>query len=1083
MSPAFLFISVFPLVSQSLLSTFSVSTGGLTLLCFTVTNHEAAASHDFRPLARGKGKSKMATLVLPDDPASMDGEVICALLEVNEAHGLSQDEVNRRLHELGKNEFPKAPATPFWKLVLGQFEDTLVRILLLAAFVSFCLAVLESNMMDLVEPFIILLILTMNAVVGVWQEDRAEKAIDALKDFVPETAVVIRDGGRQTILAENLVPGDIVEVAVGDRVAADVRLLTLQSTTLRVDQSILNGESVEVMKQVEAVHSEWERFPSSMVYRGTAVVYGKACGVVVRTGSSTEMGFIERGVREQEETKTPLQLKLDEFGVLLSTVIGYICLFVFAVNLFHWFRSHTPGMEESWFERFIEPTVHSLKVAVALAVAAIPEGLPAVVTTCLALGARKMARDNALVRDLPSVETLGRCSVICSDKTGTLTTNTMSVSEVVTVEASGKAYEYKIRDSRFNVVAAAVSHAGTPAGDVLGSDAALDMVSTIATLCNDASLTWGTRSAEVEKVGDATEAALLVMSEKLFHSAARNGVDGAHLPVDRCRSLKKQLWLKKATLEFTRSRKSMSVCCTSSSDARVHSLFVKGAPEEIIKRCTRIMLKDGHISPLTPKMVNTLTVNIDRMSGTEDALRCIAFAFRPIPDPKQLNLSDPAKFEAIESDLTFVGVCGMLDPPRKEVADAVAKCRTAGIRVIVITGDKKETAEAVCRRIGLMSHGPTKGLSFTGYELDQMTLAQKRAAVSSAVLFSRTDPSHKMQLVNLLQEQKLICAMTGDGVNDSPALKKADIGIAMGSGTEVAKAASKMVLADDNFATVVKAVHEGRTIFNNTKQFIRYLISSNIGEVACVLATGLFGLPEALSPIQLLWVNLVTDGLPATALGFNAADPDIMEQAPRRGEEPIVDGWLFFRYMVIGVYVGLATVAGFVWWFLTNGFSMADITSFTTCTDMSNPKCVVLENPQTARAIALSILVVVEMLNALNALSENQSLVVIRPATNKWLIAAICSSLVLHLTIMYIPFFSRLFGITALGVHVDVISTANSWDVLIPTDFSDWKAVLVLSIPVIFLDELLKFFSRCINHHRKNYSEVPADGGMRRVCD
>ncbi|KAG5487772.1 hypothetical protein LSCM4_07450 [Leishmania orientalis] len=1004
----------------------------------------------------------MGKILLPDDPASIDGGLICTLLEVKETCGLAQDEVDKRLHEFGENKFPEEPPAPFWKQIAAQFDDTLVRILLLAAFVSFCMAVLEKNVMDFVEPLIILLILMLNAIVGVWQEDRANKAIDALKNFVPETAVVVRNGVTQTVLAENLVPGDIVEVSVGDRVPADIRLLMLKSTTLRVDQSILSGESVEAMKRVESVRGKRDRFPSNMVYRGTAVVYGKASGVVVRTGTSTEMGLIERGVREQEETKTPLQRKLDEFGVLLSTVIGYICLLVFAVNLLYWFKTHTPATEETWFEHYVEPTVHSLKVAVALAVAAIPEGLPAVVTTCLALGARKMARCNALVRDLPSVETLGRCTVICSDKTGTLTTNMMSVSEVVTMEPSGKACEYNIHDSRFNVVAAAVLHNGTPAGDVLGNDAALDMVATIATLCSDAALISGTHSAEVEKVGDATEAALLVMSEKLFHSAAQDGA-GAYLPVDQCRSSKRQLWHKKTTLEFTRSRKSMSVCCTSTADSRVHTLFLKGAPEEILKRCTRIMFKDGHTSPLTPKMLNTVTAKIDRMSGTEDALRCIAFAFRPIPDPQQLDLSDPAKFEAIESNLTFVGVCGMLDPPRREVAGAIAKCRTAGIRVIVITGDKKETAEAVCRRIGLMSHGPTKGLSFTGYELDQMTPAQKRAAVRSAVLFSRTDPSHKMQLVNLLQEQKLVCAMTGDGVNDSPALKKADIGIAMGSGTEVAKAASKMVLADDNFATVVKAVREGRTIFNNTKQFIRYLISSNIGEVACVLATGLFGLPEALSPIQLLWVNLVTDGLPATALGFNTADPDIMEQAPRRVDEPIVDGWLFFRYMAVGVYVGLATVAGFVWWFLTNGFTFAELASSTTCRDMSDAKCAVLANPQTARAIALSILVVVEMLNALNALSENQSLVVSRPSTNKWLIAAICSSIALHLTIMYIPFLASLFGITPLGVDADVVASANHWDVLLPTDFTDWRTVLVLSIPVIFVDELLKLFSRYRN--------------------
>ncbi|KAG5511604.1 hypothetical protein JKF63_07200 [Porcisia hertigi] len=1006
----------------------------------------------------------MSKVILPDDPAAMDGGAVCKRLEVKEAFGLSRDEVERRLHEFGKNEFPPEPSVPFWKRVIAQFEDTLVRILLLAAFVSFCMAVLENNATEFVEPFIILLILTLNAIVGIWQENRADKAIDALKDFVPETAIAVRDGVTQTVLAENLVPGDIIEVSVGDRVPADVRLLALESTALRVDQAILNGESVAVMKEIEAVCGKEDRFPSSMIYRGTAVVYGKARGIVVRTGTSTEVGSIERCVREQEEKKTPLQVKLDEFGVLLSKVIGYICLLVFGVNLLHCLKTRSVDIEEPWFDHYIQPVIHSLKVAVALAVAAIPEGLPAVVTTCLALGTRKMARHNALVRDLPSVETLGRCTVICSDKTGTLTTNMMSVSEVMTMEPSGKSCEYTIHDSKFNVVGAAVSHIGTSAGNVLRDDAALDMVATIATLCNDASLTFGASSTDVEKVGDATEAALLVMSEKLYNNAAKDAVDGLPLPVDRCRLSKKELWIRKTTLEFTRSRKSMSVCCTSAADARVHSLFVKGAPEEVLNRCNRIMFKDGHILPLTPTMMKTVVDKIDRMSSTEDALRCIAFAFRPIPDPKQLDLSDPAKFEAVESDLTFVGVCGMLDPPRREVGDAIAKCRTAGIRVIVITGDKKETAEAVCRRIGLMSHGSTKGLSFTGHELDQMNAAQKRAAVRSAVLFSRTDASHKMQLVNLLQDEKLICAMTGDGVNDSPALKKADIGIAMGSGTEVAKAASKMVLADDNFATVVKAVREGRTIFNNTKQFIRYLISSNIGEVACVLATGLLGLPEALSPIQLLWVNLVTDGLPATALGFNVADPDIMEQAPRRVDEPIVDGWLFFRYMVVGVYVGLATVAGFVWWFLTNGFTFADLLSFTMCTDMSNDKCVVMANPQTARAIALSILVIVEMLNALNSLSENQSLVVSRPSTNKWLVLAICSSIALHLTIMYIPFFARLFGITPLGVDAIIAANASPWDVLLPTDFTDWKTVLVLSIPVIFIDELLKLHSRCINH-------------------
>lgn len=348
----------------------------------------------------------------------------------------------------------------------------------------------------------------------------------------------------------------------------------------------------------------------------------------------------------------------------------------------------------------------------------------------------------------------------------------------------------------------------------------------------------------------------------------------------------------------------------------------------------------------------------------------------------------------------------------------------------------------------------------TGDEFEMMSLSEKRQAAMRAVVFSRTDASHKLQLVKILQEQRLIVAMTGDGVNDSPALKRADIGLAMGSGTEVAKNASKMILADDNVSTIVSAVREGRCIFNNTKQFIRYLISSNIGEVACVLVTGLFGLPEALTPIQLLWVNLVTDGLPATALGFNAADPNIMNEPPRRVDEPIVNGWLFIRYLIVGVYIGLATVSGFLWWFLTHGFTWADLTSFTTCSDMHDAKCATLSNPREARSIALSILVMVEMCNALNALSENQSIVTVRPLSNIWLIFAIGSSVLLHLIIMYVPFFSHMFGLVPLGVDHRITTSPSSWSVVLPSNFEDWNVVMAFSVPVIFIDEFLKFISR-----------------------
>ncbi|KAG8344975.1 putative Cation transporter ATPase N terminus [Trypanosoma vivax] len=1007
----------------------------------------------------------MTLSTLPTDPAAMSPGSVTAALEVDANVGLSSEEVLARRQAFGSNELPTEPPTPFWKLVLAQFEDTLVRILLLAAMVSFVMALIENNASDFVEPFIILLILVLNATVGVWQENRAEGAIEALKSFVPKTAVVLREGKTQTVNAEDLVPGDLVEVAVGNRVPADMRVLKLHSTTLRADQSILNGESLEAMKQAEAVKGRQDRFPASMVYSGTAIVYGKALCVVVRTGVSTEIGAIERGVREQEDEKTPLQVKLDEFGVLLSKVIGYICIAVFAVNMVRWYATHTPSAGETWFARYVQPSVHCLKVAVALAVAAIPEGLPAVVTTCLALGTRRMARHNALVRDLPSVETLGRCTVICSDKTGTLTTNMMSVLDVFTLRSDGEVHEYLLKDSKFNVVAGAVTSGGVPVATALETDAALSMLSNIAVLCNDASLHLNAPSGQVEKIGEATEAALLVMAEKLADPKDVSAVSAF-------RTQAEQRWKKNATLEFTRQRKSMSVHVTAASPntakSGTHSLFVKGAPEEILRRSTHVMQDGGVVVRLTAELRARVVRQLDRMSGGEHALRCIGFAFKPAPPLQQLQLSDPSTFEEIESDLTFVGACGMLDPPREEVRDAISKCRTAGIRVVVITGDRKETAEAICFKLGLLSStANTTGLSYTGAEFDAMTVAAKREAIGRAVLFSRTDPSHKMQLVQLFKDEKLICAMTGDGVNDAPALKKADIGIAMGSGTEVAKSASKMVLADDNFATVVKAVREGRAIFNNTKQFIRYLISSNIGEVVCILVTGLFGLPEALSPVQLLWVNLVTDGLPATALGFNAPDADIMEQRPRRMDEPIVNGWLFMRYMVIGVYVGLATVGGFLWWFLGHGFTLHDLTTYTTCKDMTKPTCTALADPETARAIALSILVVVEMLNALNALSENASLITMRPHTNVWLLLAIVSSLTLHLLIMYVPFLAALFNIAPLGVDPQVVKQAHPWSILVPTNFDDWKAVMVFSVPVIFLDELLKLVTRRMEVRRK----------------
>lgn len=1005
-------------------------------------------------------------------------EDICKALAVDPQSGLTEEEVHCRLRTHGRNSLPETPKTPFWRLVLDQFEDIMVRLLLLAALVSYTVSALEGDYWDVVEPGIIILILLLNAIIGVFQENRAAHAIEALKNYIATTAVALRHGKLCSVDAEELVPGDVVEICVGSRVPADIRLTELHSTTLRVDQSILTGESHEVMKSIDAIHRDEEerinedhRYPMNMVYSGTAVVYGKARGVVVLTGTATEIGSIQRHVQEQEEVKTPLQLKLDEFGILLSKVIGYICLAVFLVNILHWYRNFdsTKAMKQegfSLYETYGQPIVHSLKVAVALAVAAIPEGLPAVVTTCLALGTRRLSRQNALVRDLGSVETLGRCTVICSDKTGTLTSNMMSVMEVCVADDMQSIRCYHLDDTRYDV-RGSVSASGNGVQSMrepFNGDAALKQLAVISVLCNEASLRFNSDKGCTEKIGESTEAALLTMSEKLAIIGTKG--EGCSAELERFRTQEKLNWKRVATLEFTRCRKSMSVLCARTQHAGAvegnteHILLVKGAPEELLQRSQNVLLGDGSVVTLSPSLRQTFAERIDEMSS-EKALRCMCFAFRnvTIEELQSLRLDDPSHFRSIEKGLTLVGSCGMMDPPRPEISDAIHSCRSAGIRIVVITGDKRETAVAVCQQVGLLAAHVEEEQLYSGAEFKALSRQQQIRAVEAAVVFYRTDPSHKMQLVQLLQEElHYICAMTGDGVNDSPALKKADIGVAMGSGTEVAKAASNMILADDNLATVVNAVREGRCIFNNTKQFIRYLISSNIGEVACVLATGLLGLPEALTPIQLLWVNLVTDGLPATALSFNAPDTDIMEQPPRSVDEPIVNNWLFVRYLIIGTYVGLSTVVSFLWWFLSNGYSVEELQNVGNC--RAPERCAVLQNPMTARAIALSTLVLVEMWNALNALSENSSLLVTRPTTNVWLMLAIASSIVLHLMIMYIPFLADLFSITPLGVPLDVLEQASSWCVVLPSDFTEWIIILICSLPVILIDEVLKYVTR-----------------------
>ncbi|KAK2460569.1 hypothetical protein APHAL10511_007039 [Amanita phalloides] len=980
-----------------------------------------------------------------DTPWTKSPNEITSYFNVDANAGLSADQVARHAEQYGKNELPEEPPTPLWELILEQFKDQLVLILLASAVISFILALFEdaegaSWGGAFVEPLVILLILVANATVGVVQESSAEQAIDALKEYSPDEAKAIRSGQLKRIHATEIVPGDIISVAVGDKVPADCRLLSISSSSFRVDQAILTGESISVNKSVDVVTDvkAVKQDMTNMLFSGTTIVNGNAKAVVVFTGEKTAIGDIHKSITTQISEKTPLKRKLDDFGDMLAKVISVICILVWLVNIRHfWDPAHHGALKGA---------IYYFKIAVALAVAAIPEGLAAVITACLALGTKKMAQKNAIVRNLPSVETLGCTNVICSDKTGTLTTNQMSISRFSVVSATG-VQEYVVEGTTYAPDGLVKSAGGHDASADLRSDP-IQRLAEISALCNDAKIVYHPDKQSYSNVGEPTEAALKVLVEKigcrdqkLMQSLSSASPD---VRVNAVNDYIERSIPRLLTFEFTRDRKMMSVLVRLNGTG---ALFVKGAPESVLDRCTSVQV-NGKSLPLTADLRTTL---LDRMSAYgSQGLRTLALAYVNVQEIDATRyLSDSTKdYLRFEQDLTFVGLVGMLDPPRPEVREAVATCKAAGIRVICITGDNKGTAETICRQIGIFAESEVlTGKSYTGKELDALSYDEKIAAVQRASLFSRTEPGHKSQLVDLLQSLGQVVAMTGDGVNDAPALKKADIGVAMGSGTDVAKLAADMVLADSNFATIEKAVEEGRLIYNNTKQFIRYLISSNIGEVVSIFLTVILGMPEALIPVQLLWVNLVTDSLPATALGFNPADHSIMRVPPRNSREPLVGKWLFIRYLLVGFYVGCATVYGYAWWFMyyTGGpqISFYQLTHFHQChAKFSEIGCEMFTNAMAKRAttMSLSILVTVEMFNAMNSLSENESLITLPVWANPYLVAAVALSMALHFMILYVPFFTKLFAI-------------------MPLNWTEWQAVLYLSAPVLLLDELLKYIT------------------------
>ncbi|KAB1223974.1 Calcium-transporting ATPase 4, endoplasmic reticulum-type [Morella rubra] len=816
---------------------------------------------------------------------------------------LGSDEVERRQKIYGYNELDHHEGPSIWSLVLDQFNDTLVRILLAAAVVSFVLALYdgdegeEKEIKAFVEPLVIFLILIVNAIVGVWQESNAEKALEALKEIQSEHAAVLRDGQKLPNLpAKELVPGDIVELRVGDKVPADMRVLELISSTLRLEQGSLTGESVAVNKTNKAVPEDSDiQGKRCFVFAGTTVVNGHCICMVTQTGMGTEIGQVHEQIQVAAlcEEDTPLKKKLNEFGEMLTMIIGVICAVVWLINLKYFLTwEYVDGWPRN-FKFSFEKCTYYFEIAVALAVAAIPEGLPAVITTCLALGTREMAKKNALVRKLPSVETLGCTTVICSDKTGTLTTNQMAVSKLVAMGSKvDNLRTFKVDGTTYNPSDGKIHD--WPRG---GMDANLQMIAKIAAVCNDASIAHAEHKYVAN--GIPTEAALKVLVEKM---GPPEGIkyEESTSESDLLRKLKLANFLFLYQPSLTKKVKKILISVDK---------LCQGAVETVLERSTKIQSLDGSVLRLDQ---NTRKVILDALYDmSTGALRCLGFAYKDElrefeaydgndDHPAHALLLDPANYSSIESDLIFVGLVGLRDPPRKEVYQAIKDCRAAGIRVMVITGDNKNTAEAICREIGVF--GPNEDLrskSLIGREFMELRDQKAYLQQSGGLLFSRAEPRHKQEIVRLLKEDGEVVAMTGDGVNDAPALKLADIGIAMGiAGTEVAKEASDMVLADDNFSSIVAAVGEGRSIYNNMKAFIRYMISSNIGEVASIFLTAALGIPEGLIPVQLLWVNLVTDGPPATALGFNPPDKDIMKKPPRKSNDSLINAWILFRYMV-----------------------------------------------------------------------------------------------------------------------------------------------------------------------------------------
>ncbi len=887
-------------------------------------------------------------------------------LETDAQRGLPSAVAQQRLTQFGFNQLSAGKTLSPLALLFEQFTDFIVLTLIAAAIVS-------GFLQEWLDAIAIIAIVILNAILGFFQEYRAERALAALKKLAAPSAQVTRDGETRTIPATDLVPGDLVLLRAGDLVPADARIS--DAYILKVEEATLTGESSAVEKSpIESLAEDTavaDRI--NMAHAGTVVVQGRGRAVITATGMQTQLGHIAGMVAEIEKDETPLQKRLDQVGKFLVYIILVVVAVVFLAGVW---RGDSP--------------VKMFLVAVSLAVAAVPEGLAAVVTIALALGMRRMVTRNALIRKLPAVETLGAATFICTDKTGTLTENAMTVREVVlpdrTISVTGEGFSAQ---GEFRLDSRAVNPREDPS---------LQLALTVGALCNTSEI-QPLEDQNYRVAGDPTEGALLIAAEK---AGLREDLIGAYNFV--------------AELPFDATRKRMSMIYERRAEGEEgveQVAFVKGAPESVLSLCTHIQ-DDGRVAPLDSTTRKEIAATNVRLAA--QARRLLGVAYRHLTEPMSAFA-----VETVEKDLVFVALIGMMDPPRPEAKQAVAEAQRAGIQVAMITGDHLDTAMAVARELHIVA--PNAAGALDGAEIERLSDSELETRVNDVRVYARVSPEHKLRIVRALKAQNQIVAMTGDGVNDAPALKEAQIGIAMGiTGTDVAKEASDMVLLDDNFASIVSAIREGRAIFDNIRKFIHFVLSHNIGEVLAMFVATLIGWPLPLLPIQILWINLVTDSLPALALGVEKAEPGIMDRPPRPVDERILPNHLLALMTFQGAIVGVSTLAAFALEYFTSG-------------DVARAQ---------AEAFATSILA--QNVQAFNVRSNRLSIFQLGLFTNRYLIGAFALVVVTLLGLIYIPPLQKIFQTAPLGLH-------------------DWVIVVLLALLPLVVIETYKLILRARERH------------------